>query len=303
MLVLTAAFVAGCSSSSSPSLSTNLGRALDRIADTPTTSAYVEYGDVSGLRATPSLRNLSSYGWSNLASRGDVVPSTLGLDSTKVSQAISVGRPPDGAGMVQGSFDAGAVDAKLKSLNIRSGKSGDLTHWTLGADHTVNIDGPLQELGLDAELDDIGTKSGFFGYASTASGLQSVTDPGDKSLMTNSTISALSDCLGDAGLAMIETTNRPAPIAAGLRIDPPTEVLCVLAPDGDKANQWRGAAENALRTGKTHTGEPWSSLLTQGVADVTGNVVRVTGHSTHAPGLLVQSLKNNDAASLIPAGS
>ncbi|GAB3897262.1 hypothetical protein GCM10029964_079830 [Kibdelosporangium lantanae] len=282
---------------------TGLGLAMTKIADTPTTSGYVEYGDTANLRLHQEFTNLRGYGWSPLATAMFQVKDRVGLDPDKVAGAITAGLPPDATGLLTGDFDPATIGARLTAAGGREEKAGDLTKWTLAGDHEINLDSPFADLGIVNQLNKVAAGRSTFAFASTTAGLQATIDP-DKSLARNPTLAALSNCLGDVRVAVLAVARQPAPIAAGVRDNPTTDVLCVLAPDGDKAKSWAKTAGDNLDHGRsTRTQQPWNTLLAEGKAEeVTGDrAVRVTAKPRSASvDVLIQAIRNEDTTSLVP---
>jgi hypothetical protein len=113
----------------------------------------------------------------------------------------------------------------------------------------------------------------------------------------------LSSCLGDVRVAVLAVAKQPVPIAAGVRDNPTADVLCVLAPDSEKAQAWATSATDNLARGQSaRSRRPWNTLLADGTAEVTGDrAVRVTAKPmTPAVDLLIQAIRTNDTGSLIP---
>jgi hypothetical protein len=303
LAVLPLMAMTACSGDGTPDLpTTGLGLAMTRIADTPATSGYVEYGDTANLRLHQEFTNLGGYGWSPLATAVYQVKDRVGLDPGEVAGAITAGLPPDATGLIMGDFDTDTIGGKLRAAGGHEEKAGDLTKWTFGGDHEVNLDGPFTDMGIVSQLNKIAAGRSTFAFASTDAGLQATIDPG-ASLAKNATLTSLSDCLGDVRVAVLAVAGQPAPIAAGVRANPTTDVLCVLAPDSGKAQSWAKTAGDNLDHGQSaRTRQPWNTLLADGKAEVTGDrAVRVTAKPrTAAVDVLVRSIRDKDAASLIP---
>lgn len=281
---------------------TGLGVALNMVADTPDTSGYVEYGNVAALRGNKEFDRYQGYGWSDLAPTAFQLQDALGLDSTKVTTAITAGLPPNTSGLMLGDFDNAAIANKLRAAGAKEDKSGDLTKWTVAGDHEINLNGPFGDLGVVAQLNKIATKPGVFAHASADPGLQAVTTDSGAKLAANSTLSALANCLGDVKFAVLAVAQEPAPTAAGVRDNPTTDVLCVLAPDSGKAQDWSKAATDRLANGMSaRSNQPWKTLLADAKAEVTGDrAVRITAKPQTTTDILVQAIRIQDTNSLIP---
>ncbi|MFD1050770.1 hypothetical protein ACFQ1S_37195, partial [Kibdelosporangium lantanae] len=91
LAVLPLLAASACSGDMSDLPTTGLGLAMTKIADTPTTSGYVEYGDTANLRLHQEFTNLRGYGWSPLATAMFQVKDRVGLDPDKVAGAITAG--------------------------------------------------------------------------------------------------------------------------------------------------------------------------------------------------------------------
>ncbi|TCO53025.1 hypothetical protein [Actinocrispum wychmicini] len=303
VLPLVAALGTACSSSGTAAGSTALSRAMSRIADTPATSGYVEFGDTAAIRGNPDYKADVGYGWSVLSAMSFQLGDVLGVDLTKITSAVSAGQPPDTTGLLLGEFDPSAIGTKLRGVGAREEKSGDLTKWTFGEDHTIDVNGPFADLGIVGQLNKVAAGPGMFAYASADAGLQAATGTG-KSLAENATLSALADCLGDVRFAVLAVTQQKAPLAAGVRDNPTTEVLCVLAPDSGKAQDWaKTVADRLANDMSAQTRQPWHTLLTDVHADVTGDkVVRVTARPAAATrDVFLRAILTKDVGNLVPA--
>ncbi|MPZ80044.1 MAG: hypothetical protein GEV28_06485 [Actinophytocola sp.] len=302
----------GCSGGDGPgwvaSAIPGLLGALGKATATDTNRTYVEYGDLAQVRALTDrdedrFQGISGYGYGVLAPMTVVISEELGFDPRAMDEALTVGRPPDWAGVFWGDYDVAELDQELEGRDIPSEKSGDGTRWTSADDREINFEGPLAGIARTSELNNIRTADGSLAYAPTRAGLGWVTDPGADTLADDESLRALAGCLGGVTVAVL---SRPegdvTAYAAGVRApsaDDVTDVAC-LAPDGD-ADALRDHVERELRDGTTPSSrQPWSELLPAAEVDVVDGVVRIeaTPGADSPVGMVMRMLVTNDLAAL-----
>jgi hypothetical protein len=86
-----------------------------------------------------------------------IVPSTLlkrRRHPLTARQAIFIGMPPDTAVRLDGGAStASAISVALRKLGAQSVDVGAVQFLAMGAEHSVNIDGPLAQFGVLNQLD------------------------------------------------------------------------------------------------------------------------------------------------------
>ncbi|ONI83063.1 hypothetical protein ALI144C_18705 [Actinosynnema sp. ALI-1.44] len=263
--------------------------ALGKVKATAETRAYIEYGKPG------ETKTQLHAGYATIAPYSARLADRLKLDPGKFTAALTVGQPPDAAGILWGDYDTAAVNQALADAKIRREDKDGAAVWTVGEDNKVQLDGPLREAAPPTGFTKLHVATGSFAYAGSAASLATVTDPGQDTLAKDKDVQALAGCLKDVVAATIVRSERdPMPAAIGVLADG-TEALCVLPAEG-KAEDVREQIADKVGTGKSITGQPWQDLLPNAAAEVVDGqprTVRLTG-KPQRPGLLFKALANRD---------
>lgn len=309
VLAVSVLAASGCSSGVGPaSALPGLLSALGKATATDQNRTYVEYGDLAQVRKLVDgdedrFQSISGYGYGVLAPMAVVISEELGFDPRAMDEALTVGQPPDWAGVFWGDYDVAALDKELGGRDIPSEESGDGTRWTSAADQEINFEGPLAGIARTSELNDIRTADGSLAYAPTRAGLGWVTEPGADTLADDERLSSLAHCLGAVTVAVLSQPEGGTAYAAGVRApsaDDVTDVVC-LAPAGD-ADALRDRVEGELRDGTTASQRrPWSEVLPGAEVDVVDGVVRIeaTPSADGPVGVVLRMLLTRDLEALV----
>ncbi|ALG10815.1 hypothetical protein AOZ06_31530 [Kibdelosporangium phytohabitans] len=263
--------------------------ALGRVKATAETRAYIEYGKPADAKSQQGA------GYASIAQYSQRMADRLKLDPGKFTSALTVGQPPNAAGILWGDYDTAAVNQALADAKIRREDKDGAAVWTVGEDNTAQLDGPLSEAAPPTGFNKLRVADGAFAYAGSAKSLATVTDPGRDTLAKDEDIQALAGCLKDVVAATIVRSDRdPMPAAIGVLADG-TEALCVLPAEG-KAEDVRKRIADEVGSGTSISGQPWKQLLPDAGTEVVGGqpeTVRMTA-KPQRPGMLFMALAKRD---------
>ncbi|WP_225847571.1 hypothetical protein [Streptomyces sp. HPF1205] len=313
--------LAGCSGSGSKSAAGGgrgpVADALGRVHATDLTKTAFEFGDTAGLlrldggRTTGSapFSKLFDYGASGIAAQYQLLPDKTGIDLTRATSAITIGRPPNQVGVLYGSFDAAAIGTKLQALGYHKRADGGDTVWTLHDDHRLDPNGPLADLGIVAQLNVVHVSDTRIVYGGAGSDIDQALS-GKPTLADDPAYAGLAGCLGDARAAVIQTDPQtwPLPFGVGVTATSATdeeEVLCVATKDDASAKALAAAWPDRVAQGTSQrTAQPWSDLLTAPQAKVVGgaaHIVQLRAHAAHdhEPGVLFDAANTRDLSALL----
>ena len=294
MAMISTFALAGCSSGAGTmSRSGTLNGALAHVADTANNRSAIYFDDTAELyRLTgPSpdygkgFGVLIGWGASSITEYALSLPADTGIDLFKESFAITAGSPPATLTLIDGGQDASLVTSRMTRLGWKPGGGAlaapsPAAAWVNGINYalpmtTVRADGANAAFGgAGAELSQIGSPTGA-------------------TLASDPEVSALASCLGTVVAAEFSADHevggkRPAALAAGVRTpasgtDTPRAVACVEWPTEDAASQYAAALRRALSTGKSVTGEPYATLLTQSNVTAIGGQLHIVQWTASTP--------------------
>ncbi|MDI2132522.1 hypothetical protein [Yinghuangia seranimata] len=293
-VAVTAALTAGCSSDDGGSSSSGLEDALGKTADLPGNRVSFEYGDLKAVRDANGgvlqgpYGPLTDAGLGDLASVYQMVPEAYGIDLAKADRAWSAGEPPDNGGVLEGSFDAAAVEGKLKGLNAKQDKTpSGASVWRTAPDHEMGLQkAPLPAAVTQFNVAEVG--SGRIVHGPSAAVVDGLAHADGRTLADVDAFKESAACLGDVLAASLHAPSddaggrggaHPVFTAAGVRGGkgkPATEVLCVPLQGIAAGQDPVAAVKDFFAKQSTRSGAPWRQLLSDVKVEKTGNAIRVT---------------------------
>lgn len=266
--VLAAFLVAGCGSSggSSATPAGNLMQALGAVRDSPYARADFAWSDLRTIRrvvgypahAAGFYKPNVNLRWEDAyaIAAGDLAPDEpiltrkTNIDVFAADSTIQIGVPPNVAVRLEGpSVNTAAISQSLRALGAKQQSAGGRTFLAMGAQHSININGPLAAAQIVTnQLDRSVAQGQTFATGSAVAPVTALlggsptlaTDPGDRTA---------AGCLGDVVTAEIfnpafeGAVGSPAELAAiGDRRPtrasaPVTEVLCAIDATSSSAGQ------------------------------------------------------------------
>jgi hypothetical protein len=298
VLLVVAAVAAGCGSREQDANTAGpraepdgLLAALAAMRATEYSRAYIRYGD---LEATGELAAADRLHWAGLHEHGlgrldggdptMRIKAGLGFDPLAMRQVVAAGKPDHLSTILWGDYDVDRVNERFADRKIHRTDRDGATEWTTDADGHWDLHGPLGDIVWTNDFNNVRTQPGSFAFSPYRSDLAWVTDPGQHTLARDTTTRALAECLGDDVVAATITTKFDAPLAVGVRLPKPpdvVEVICVAPGSAERAATLRDQVADLLAHGQSpQFREPWSQRLPNASAEVTGDgLVRVTsGH-------------------------
>jgi hypothetical protein len=287
-----------------------LSSALAHVADTSNNRSSIYFDDTAGLyRLTgPSpdyakgFGVLIGLGAGSVAGYAQALPDT-GLDLAKESFAITAGSPPATLTLVDGGQDASRVTSHMTRLGWKPDgpalAAPPLTAAAGSGSYFTLVMATVRASGTDAA------------FGGAGADLTQIGSPAGPTLATDPQVSALTSCLGAVVAAAFEVgrpagPDSPAELAVGVRTPAsgtavPQAVACAAWPTEAAASQYAAALRTALSTGKSVTGEPYATLLTQASVTAIGggqHIVQWTASSPARANQVFQMLDNKDLPGL-----
>ncbi|MBS1195283.1 MAG: hypothetical protein H6R33_3 [Actinobacteria bacterium] len=227
----------------------------------------------------------------------------LGIDPSRVLQAITAGTAPETYQALRGDFDAAAIDAAVRADPVWSDLLAtadyrDVGYYTWGEDFATNLDRvtPVRPLGRGGRL---GLDGQFLYWAPWTAGMEGLIDAGAgavASLADDLSLARAARALEEAGVYSATLTDRP--------LGPDAEVSALALGVGGGRDEtgafWAmvavhnsgAAAEEAAAAVRSILGEgaiaslgrPWSERISGFTVTVDGDLLVAVMHSSGAEG-------------------
>jgi hypothetical protein len=319
VIVVAAASLAACGGGGSTNGPTGqLGTALAKVRDSPTTRTEVQFGQpAAALKANDGKLAGGPYGTAIGYGLGTLAPvlalsqHALGFDPARAQYAITAGQPPNAATLVSG-LHLGATAARLRALG--AAQSG--TTFRFAPDNKVLVNNRLSAAlpGLVSGFNVVQLNRADLRFAANSDSLDA-TNATSSGLSSYHPMAAVASCLGNPLAADIvnklpnirklvpRSTSRATDglqmVGVGLSGKSgtkPTEQLCVNVDSTQHANQVAAAMRTAVHSGTSFaTNQRWSALLTAPSVQVHDTTVSLTAHPAgDTGGILLRALVQGD---------
>lgn len=290
-----------CSSTGGGSTQSGLRAALASVPYSGPAAQYFEYGSFRtlrvigaigpGARIQPEWRAIVGLGASSLGSAEPNLRRITGIDVLGADRAVTIGRAPDVAVRLDGSFDAAAIRAKLRNLGAQPRTFGTTSGLSLASDNKIDPTSALTErTGLINQLDQIVVTADHVAASPNSAGVENVLGAGAQrpfaagtSLLDTDPFRSFADCLGNP-LAAVITAEAGDPDVGriGVAVEAPQggrqrhEVVC-LQPTRGKQSIVRAAVAKrvAPRSIDVLSNAPMSTYITTASVTDSGPLVRV----------------------------
>jgi hypothetical protein len=232
----------------------------------------------------------------------------LGIDPTQVGAAITAGTPPETYQVLQGDFDAGAIEAAVRadpmwSDLLTTAQYRDVAYYAWGADFASALDRvtPVRPLGWGGRL---ALDGRFIYWVPWTAGMEGLIDAGAGAATTlgeGPLFSRAARALEQAGVYSAILTDAPlladAPVSGGvLAIGGGRDengafwVVAAVHDDAAAAEEAAAAFRSILTEGTTQgTRQPWSERVSSFEVTVEGDMLLAVMRSTGQEGDWVQA--------------
>ncbi|WP_154814101.1 hypothetical protein [Actinophytocola xinjiangensis] len=271
--------------------------ALDRVAATEDTRAWVTFDDTAALvelaGAEPGVDegghgSLRGYGAANLAPYVTVIEEQPGIALLDADFTVSAGQPPHLVGLVAGGQDGTRISEGLTGLGWTREEQ------TLVAPALGEVD-DARFASLTLQLAKARAEGSDLVYGGVGADLARIGEPTGETLADDPRTRALSDCLGDVVVAAVATPNlratpQPTAVAVGVRApsantDTPHAVVCTSWSSESDAEKHHSLLDKAMSDGASGaTREPWSDLFADVTTDNLGGDQHVVSWDADTPG-------------------
>jgi hypothetical protein len=292
-LVTVIVAVTGCSGGSG-SGGTGLESALSRVADTASNRSQINYDNTAVLvqiagknpTALKGFARLRGWGVPGIVENAIFLPGDGGFDLFAEDYSISAGNPPRMVSLMAGGQSSSRITSQLTSLGWK--RSGG----RLVGPPPLTASSNASTLALDAARVQPTGSDVVFGQS--GANLSQIGSPQGATLASDTTISALAQCLGNVVAASIFVGSylggqRPAAVAVGVtqpasNTATPHAVACVSWSSQAAAATYATDLRKALSGGlDALLGRPYTSVLTHATVTTVGGSQHVVEWQADTP--------------------
>lgn len=326
--------VGGCGSGSgSSNTAGGLMQALGAVKDSPVARTYFEWSDLGAVRKLAGLPPTSRHytggqkssrwlgiygvGTNGLGDYALVITRKTSIDILAADRAIGIGQPPNQAMRIDGpGVDTAAITRSLLALGYKRTSIHGTTFLAMGAEHVVNLNGPLGALGITNQLDRVVATGHTLAAGPAVAPVDAVLG-GGRSLASVPAYAAAASCLGNvvvAAMAPPDKVNAATPaelVAVGVlkpssSTAPMKEALCAVDSSAGAAGQQEARMRSALGPSGHIPAAPASRSIVQSVTvsqSKSNNLTTVKGLITLkpsvGPGFLYRVLEQSTLGSVL----